>query len=97
MKRGSLAGSIVLVGALGLFAGVGFFRQSQETVRLRAELERARFATGELERARAENQQLRAKRVSEAELAALRADHAALPRLRAELETLNRGAAAVGR
>ena len=94
MKRGNVAGSVLLFGALAVVVGVGLFRQSQETVRLRAELEGARFATGELERARAENQRLRSKQISETELAALRADHAALPRLRAELEALNRGAAA---
>ncbi len=96
MKCGSWFGFVLLIGVLVLLAGVGLFWQSQETVRLRAELEGARFATRELEQARAENQRLRAKPVSEAELAALRADHAALPRLRAELEALNRGASAVG-
>lgn len=75
----------------------GLFRQLQETVRLRVELERVRFETGELLRARAENQRLRAKSVSEAQLVELRADHAALLRLPAELEALNREAREVGR
>lgn len=90
MKHKSPVVFLAALAVLALGGGAALFIQRQETTRLEAERDLARFRQDDLAKLQAENQKLQARQVPAAELAALRADHAALLRLRAELEALKK-------
>src|SRR5512140_519040 len=97
MKPRSPLGFFVALAALIMASGTGLALQWRQSMALRGELERVKFAAEELARLRDENQRLREKQTPAAELERLRADHAALPRLRAELDALAQPAATPNR
>ena len=78
----------LLLLALALAAGAGWWLQRASSAQVRGELALLRDEQRELAKLRAENQRLTTALPPATKLAALRADHAAVVRLRGEIEKL---------